>query len=120
VALTGYIIEPGPARGALAAVQAQRDELDGLRDNVQGAMEDLIQAAGMRAVTTALSSVWNDLIALHAEAAETRIDNGLSGMERAIQAYESGSQTMMDDANATAAAAPVLAIDDAMVIGEEG
>lgn len=119
MALTGYTISSGPAREALSSVRSQRNELDGLRDNVQTAMGELIEAAEMRAVTTALTSVWNDLIALHAEAAETRIDNGLSGMESAIQAFETGSQTMMDDANSPMVTTPELEIDDAMVMEEE-
>lgn len=119
MALTGYRIEPAGVRGALNRVRSQREELDGLRGNVQAEMTTLIEAARMRSVTTALTSVWNDLLAVHAEAAETRIDNATSGMEAAVQAFEDGSRQMMDDAHQSMGQVPDLDIDDAMVV-EEG
>ncbi len=114
--LPGYHINPSGARGVLSRVRAERDELDGLRNSMETHMESLIEAARMRAVTTALTSVWNDLLALHAEAAETRIDNGVTGMEGAIQAFEDGDITMMEVAHSTMHQTPELEIDDAMVV----
>lgn len=114
--LPGYHIDPSGARGVLSRVRAERAELDGLRDTMETHMESLIEAARMRAVTSALTSVWNDLLALHAEAAETRIDNGVTGMEGAIQAYEDGDITMMEAAHGTMHQSPELEIDDAMAV----
>jgi hypothetical protein len=119
MALTGYVVDPDGVRGALSRVRGRRGELTGLRDGAESAMTGLVQAAGMRSVSTALSSVWNDLIALHAEAAETRIDQGTSGMEAAVQAFEDGSRQMMDDAHESMGRVPDVVIDDAMVV-EEG
>lgn len=114
--VNGYSIVPATVRGALGVVRTECDDLGPKREAMLGKMEDLMEAAKMRAVTTALSSVWNDLIALQAEAAETRIDNAVVGMEASVQAYEQGDASMMESAQSTMRQSPELDIDDALAV----
>lgn len=53
-----------PVRPALKNVTTEREDIAPKREAMFQNMEDLMEAAKMRAVTTALSSVWNDLIAM--------------------------------------------------------
>lgn len=114
--IDGYTIVPATVRGALEQVRTGRDEIGPKRESMLGKMEDLMEAAKMRAVTTALSSVWNDLIALQAEAAETRIDNAVDGMEASVVAFEQGDASMMENAQTTMRQSPELEVDDALVV----
>lgn len=118
MALEGYEVDAPAANTVVTRVRTQREELDGLRDNMETSMQSLMDAAKMRAVVTALSSVWNDMLALQAEAAETRIDNGANGMQGAINAVTDGGRNMMESAQATMSQSPDLVIDDAMVVEE--
>lgn len=118
MALEGYEVDAPAANAVVTRVRTQREELDGLRDNMETSMQSLMDAAKMRAVVTALSSVWNDMLALQAEAAETRIDNGANGMQGAINAVTDGDRNMMESAQATMSQSPDLVIDDAMVVEE--
>ncbi|MDN5824675.1 MAG: DUF6507 family protein [Micrococcaceae bacterium] len=114
----GYEIVPATVRGALRQVRSEREDLDTQREALLGRMEDLMEATKMRAVTTALSSVWNDMIAMQAEAAGTRIDNAVTGMEESVQAFEQGDATMMDSAQGSMQQSVVLDIDDALTVEE--
>lgn len=114
--MDGYTIHPGTVRGALSKVEAEREAITPKRDGMLEKMDDLMEAAKLRIVTTALSSVWNDLIALQAEAAETRIENAVEGMEASVQAFEQGDMSMMDNAQATLRESLDLEIDDAIVV----
>lgn len=114
----GYAIVPATVRGALRQVRSEREDLDSQREALLGTMEDLMEATKMRAVTTALSSVWNDMIALQAEAAGTRIDNAVTGMEESVQAFEQGDATMMDSAQTSMQQSVVLEIDDGLTVEE--
>lgn len=114
--INNYNITPATVRGALSNVTTEREEITPKREAMLEKMEDLMEAAKMRVVTTALSSVWNDLIALQTEAAETRIDNAVSGMEGSVQAFEQGDISMMETAQATMRQSPELEIDDAIVV----
>lgn len=116
MSLTGYDIDPAGARGVLNRVEAQGEDLPAIREAAHGHMESLIEAAKMRAVTTALTSVWNDMIAVQAEAAEVRVANGVSGMRSAVNAFVAGDVHMMESSHATLHQAPDLEIDDAMVV----
>lgn len=112
-----YQVQPAAVRGVLANVRAEREDLATLRTTLRNDVEDLMAAAKMRAVVTALSSVWNDVLAVQAEAAETRVDNAVNGMEAALRAYEAGDAAMMDAAHTTMGRSPALAVDDAITVG---
>lgn len=118
MAIDGYEVDETAALAVVTSVRTQRDELNGLRDTMETSMLSLIDAAKMRSVVTALSSVWNDMLALQAEAAETRIDNGANGMQGAINAISDGNRNMLESAQATMSQSPDLVIDDAMVVEE--
>lgn len=117
--LIGYVINAEGTRGVLNSVAEEADDLGPIRESMCGHMESLIDAAKATAVSTALSSVWNDLLALQAEAAESRIANGISGMRQAVNAYVGGDSEMMSSAQTAVATTPELTIDDAIVV-EEG
>ncbi|MFC7400860.1 DUF6507 family protein [Citricoccus sp. GCM10030269] len=119
MSLTGYDIDPAGARGVVNRVETQAEDLPTIRETAHGHMESLIEAAKMRAVTTALTSVWNDMLAVQAEAAEVRIANGNSGMRSAVTAFEDGDINMMEASHATMHQSPDLEIDDAMVVEDE-
>jgi hypothetical protein len=114
--MDSYNINPATVRAALSNVTTDREDIAPKREAMFEKMEDLMEAAKMRAVSTALSSVWNDLIALQAEAAETRIENAVNGMEGSVQAFEQGDMSMMESAQATMRQSPELEIDDAIVV----
>lgn len=116
MALTGYDIDADGARGVLNRVEAQGEDLPTIREAAHGHMESLIEAAKMRSVASALTSVWNDMIAVQAEAAEVRTANGVSGMRTAVNAFVDGDAHMMESSHATMHQAPDLEIDDAMVV----
>ncbi|GAA3697886.1 hypothetical protein GCM10022377_08490 [Zhihengliuella alba] len=116
MALSGYDVSPGTMRTVKGKVEGHIDDLPGKRSALSTAVDNSIESCKMPQVASALTGLWNDILALQTEAAETRVKNACTALGDVAQAYENGDQSMMDDAEESIVAVPELDINDGKTV----
>lgn len=116
MALDGYELSPTGLADVKRSVEEQADDLPGLRKTMSTETDELMTASKMPQIAVALSELWNGVLAVQAEAAETRIANACTALGDVALAYNNADQKMMDDASDAAVQVPDIEIDDAKAV----
>lgn len=116
MALDGYKLSPTGLADVKKDVDGQAEDLPALRNTMSSDTDALIASCKMPQVAVALSELWNGVLAVQAEAAETRIANACTALGDVALAYNNADQKMMDDASDAAVQVPEIDIDDSKAV----
>lgn len=118
MSLVGYTINPGAVRGVLTNVETDAEQFPTARKAIRDDIEEGVGNVKLRAMAGSLSGLWNDLIALQAEAVETRTAGAVSSMRSVVNAYVQGDESMMDAAEKQLLKAPDVTVDDGIAMDQ--
>lgn len=103
---------PDAIDGVAANVEAELGLLPGLRTALGTHIDEAAAACKMQAISASLAGAWNEILAVQAEAAQTRIENACAAIRTVSAAYREGDQAMMDEATRAVTGAPNVLIED--------
>ncbi|MGP9618155.1 DUF6507 family protein [Arthrobacter sp. AOP36-A1-22] len=118
MSVVGYTIYPGAVRGVLNNVESDAEDFPAARKNILDDMTEAIGQVRTSAMADSLSTLWNELIALQAEAVETRTAGAIGSMRSVVNAYVQGDESMMDAAEKELLKAPDLNVDDLIAVDQ--
>lgn len=107
-----YELSPDAIDGVAANVEAELGLLPGLRTALGTHIDEAAAACKMQAISASLAGAWNGILAVQAEAAQTRIENACAAIRTVSAAYREGDQAMMDEATRAVTGAPNVLIED--------
>lgn len=110
--VTDYEMDPIAVADVITKVEAHIDPLETARDTLSTEIDDAAVACKRPEVSSALFSLWNELLMTQAEAAQTRVENACNAMTTAAAAFVDGDEEMLSEATAASAARPELDLED--------
>lgn len=118
LSLVGCTINPAAVRGVLTIVETEAEQLTPARKAIRDDIAEGVGSVRLRSMAGSLSGLWHDVIALQAEAAETRTAGAVSSMRSVVNAYIQGDENMMDAAEKKLLKTPNLTIDDGIAVDQ--